>query len=361
MKVSTAGTRLAVGTLFKVLSSIGLILAAAAVPASVASRTVSLTGAGASFPYPVYSKWIDEYRKLHPEVRINYQSIGSGGGIRQLMAGTVDFGGSDAYLSDEQLRSAPAKLLHIPTVMGAVAVTYNLPGLARPLRLTPDVLADIFLGRITRWNDRRIREANPGVSLPNRPIVVVRRSDGSGTTFIFTSYLSRVSQDWAQRVGSGTAVSWPVGVGAPQNDGVAGQVRQIPGAIGYVGLAYALQNRMAYAALRNRDGEFVLPSLESTSAAAAGATIPDDFRTLIVDAPGKDSYPIAAFTYILIQEAQPDAVKGKALVDFLWWAVHDGQKFAPVLHYAPLPPSVVERVEKALRQVTYQGKPLLKP
>lgn len=324
-----------------------------------AAATVSLIGVGASFPFPIYTKWIDEYQRLHPNVRINYQPIGSGGGIRQITAGTVDFAGSDAFLSDEQLRAAPGDLLHIPTVMGAVVIVYNLPGVRESLELTPAVIADLFLGKIARWNDRRIAELNPGTRLPNLPVAVVHRSDGSGTTFVFTSYLARVSAEWQGRVGVGTAVSWPAGVGAPQNDGVAGQVRQIPGAVGYVELAYALQNKMTYAAIQNRSGRFVLPSVETTSHAAAGMPMPGDYRTMVVDAPGEESYPIAAFTWILLPKEQRDPVKGRALVDFLWWAIHDGQQYAPALHYAPLPDSLVKRLEATLREVTHQGKPLL--
>ncbi|MBE3598564.1 MAG: phosphate ABC transporter substrate-binding protein PstS [Limnochordaceae bacterium] len=335
------------------------LLVAVAGVGTAAAESVSLTGAGASFPYPIYSKWIDEYHKLHPTVTINYQSIGSGGGIRQITAKTVDFGGSDAFLTDEQLKAAPGELIHIPTVMGAVVITYNVPGVTKSIKLTPDVVADLFLGKITRWNDTRITSLNPDVRFPNMPVSVVHRSDGSGTTFIFTSYLSKVSPEWRSKVGAGTSVSWPVGVGAPQNDGVAGQVRQIPGAVGYVELAYALQNKMPYAALRNRDGYYVLPSLETTSNAAAGIEMPEDYRVLVVDAAGKDSYPIAAFTWILVYKEQSDPVKGKALVDFLWWALHDGQKYAPALEYAPLPEAVVKRLEGTLRQITYQGKPLI--
>ncbi|GAB4362475.1 MAG: phosphate ABC transporter substrate-binding protein PstS [Deltaproteobacteria bacterium] len=325
-----------------------------------AADSATVTGAGATFPYPLYSKWFYEYSNAHPEVNFNYQSIGSGGGIRQITAGTVDFGASDAPMTDEEMAKLPGPILHIPTAVGAVTVVYNLEGVKSGLKLTQNALAGIFLGKITRWNDPQIASQNPGVKLPGSDIVVVHRSDGSGTTDIFTNYLSTVSAEWKEKVGRGKSVRWPVGLGGKGNEGVAGVVKQTPGAIGYVELAYATQNRMTTAAVRNREGRFVLPSLESTSAAAAGAadTMPSDFRVALVDAPGKDSYPICGLTWLLVYRDQKDAAKGKALVSFLKWAMHDGQKMNVPLFYAPIPKTVVEKVDHALRQIRFQGKSL---
>lgn len=319
----------------------------------------SLTGAGATFPYPLYSKWFDVYEK-QTGVRINYQSIGSGAGIRQIIERTVDFGASDAPMTDEQLAQAPGKILHIPTVLGAVVLTYNLPGVETRLNLSPETIAGIFLGEVTKWNDPRLARENAGVRLPDSPIVAVYRSDGSGTTNVFTDYLSAVSPAWKARVGKGTSVNWPVGLGAKGNEGVTGQVKQLPGAIGYVELAYAVQNRLPYAFVQNQAGRFVEPTLNSTTAAAAGAAqnMPDDLRVSIVNAPGAESYPIAAFTYLLVYQEQPDPAKGKALVDFLWWALHDGQQYARDLHYASLPPEVVRKAEAKVATITAQGRPL---
>lgn len=321
---------------------------------------VALTGAGATFPYPLYAKWFDVYARK-TGVRINYQSIGSGGGIRQLLEQTVDFGASDAPMTDEQLAQAPGKILHIPTVLGAVAVVYNLPDPGGTLRLSPDTLAAIYLGEIKRWNDPRLAAENPGLKLPDLPVAVVYRSDGSGTTFVFTDYLSAVSPAWKARVGKGTSVSWPVGIGAKGNEGVTGQVKQTPGAVGYVELAYAVQNRLPYALLRNKAGNYVEPSPENITAAAAGAapTIPDDLRVSIVDAPGPTSYPISAFTYILVYQEQKDPVKGRALAEFLLWALDEGQAYAPDLHYSPLPEAVRAKARAKVKAMTYQGKPLL--
>jgi phosphate transport system substrate-binding protein len=327
---------------------------------SGASAQMLMNGAGATFPYPIYSKWFDEYTKQDQGVRFNYQSIGSGGGIRQISERTVDFGASDGPMTDEQLKKAPAELFHIPTVMGAVLATYNLPGNPK-LRFTPDVLADIFLGKITKWNDDRITSINPGVSLPGQPIVVVHRSDGSGTTYIWVDYLSKVSPEWEHKVGRGTSVKWPVGLGGKGNEGVSGQVKNTPGAIGYVELAYAISNKLPVSSIKNQAGKFVEPSIESTTAAAAGAAkaMPADFRVSLTNAPGDTAYPVASFTWLLVYKDQPDAVKGKALVNFLWWASHDGQKYASDLLYAPLPPQVVKQIEAKIREITYQGKPLL--
>lgn len=340
--------------------SLGGILAAVLALATTAAwaQTIQLNGAGATFPYPIYSLWFEVYRSVNPNVQVNYQPIGSGGGIRQITARTVDFGGSDAPLTDEQLAAAPKKLLHIPTVIGSVAVIYNLPGVGTGLKLTPEVLSGIYLGQITRWNDERLAALNPDVRLPNLPIAVTRRSDGSGTTHLFTSYLSQVSPEWAERVGSGTSVAWPVGLGGQGNAGVAGLVRQIPGAIGYVEIAYALQNGMTYAALQNQSGEFVLPTMEATSLAGF-APMPDDLRATIVNTSHPQGYPIAGFTWLVVYQEQDDPVKGKALVDMLWWVIHEGQELAPQLDYAPLPENVVALAEEMIASITHQGRPLL--
>lgn len=317
--------------------------------------TVALNGAGATFPYPLYSKWFDEYAKIVPRVLINYQSIGSGGGIQQLKNGTVDFGASDAPLSDQEARDMPAPVIHIPTVAGAVAVVCNLPrrdgGAA--LRLDGDALARIFLGAIKRWNDKALSSANPGVKLPDLAIAVAHRSDGSGTTYLFTSYLAAVSPEWRERVGSGKSVNWPVGIGGKGNEGVTGVVKQMPGAIGYVELAYALQNKLSYARIRNAAGSFIVPSVASTAAAAAGAAakMKNDVRVSIVNAPGAQAYPIAGFTYLLLDREQKDRAKGEALAKFLDWAIHDGQRFAEPLRYAPLPPEIVKLDEAQLRRI----------
>jgi phosphate transport system substrate-binding protein len=325
-----------------------------------ASAEMAINGAGATFPYPLYSKWFYEYSNANPGVKFNYQSIGSGGGIKQITAGTVDFGASDAPMTEEELGKLPGPILHLPTAIGAVAVVYNIEGVDTGLRLTQDVLAGIFLGKITRWNDPKIFELNKDRRLPSADIVVAHRSDGSGTTDIFTNYLSAVNAEWRAKVGRGKSVKWPVGLGGKGNEGVAGVVKQTPGAVGYVELAYAKQNSMTAASLRNREGQFVAPTLEATSAAAAGAakTMPADFRVSIVDAPGKDSYPIAGLTWLLVYKEQKDEAKGRALVQFLKWAIRDGQKMEEALDYAPLPKPVVDMVDKALRQITHKGKPL---
>jgi phosphate transport system substrate-binding protein len=325
-----------------------------------ASAQMLMNGAGATFPYPLYSKWFDEYAKLESGVRFNYQSIGSGGGIRQISARTVDFGATDGPMTEEQLKKVPGALLHIPTVLGAVVATYNLPG-NPTLRFTPEVLADVFLGKITKWDDPRIRETNPGVKLPAQPIIVVHRSDGSGTTYIWVDYLSKVSKEWEQRVGRGTSVKWPVGLGGKGNEGVAGQVKNTPGALGYVELAYGKTNKLPVAAIRNQAGRFIEPTIESTTAAAAGVArnLPADFRVSLTNSPGEAAYPIASFTWLLLYEDQAEPTKGQALVKFLWWAIHDGQKYASDLLYAPLPPEVVKLVEAKVRQIRSQGKPLL--
>ncbi|TDA68534.1 MAG: phosphate ABC transporter substrate-binding protein PstS [Clostridia bacterium] len=325
------------------------------------TQPVSVHGAGATFPYPLYSKWMDEYHKLNPNITVNYDSIGSGGGIKGITEKTVDFAGSDAPMSDKELAAAPGEIIHIPTVMGAVVVTYNLPGISSGMKLDGQAVSDIFMGKIKKWNDPKLKELNPDLNLPDKDIAVVHRSDGSGTTYTFTDYLTSVSQDWAKGPGKGKEVQWPVGIGAKGNEGVSGQVSQVEGAIGYVELAYAIQNNLPYAYLKNQAGKFVEPSIATTTAAAAGAAanMPEDMRVSIVNAPGDGAYPIATYTYLLIYQEQDDQVKGKAVVDFAWWAVHDGEKFAADLLYAPLPDNVVKMVETKLQSVTYQGKPLL--
>jgi phosphate transport system substrate-binding protein len=325
-----------------------------------AQAAETLNAAGATFPYPLYSKWFDAY-KQKTGVTISYQSIGSGGGIKALQTGVVDIGASDAPLSDQEAKEMGAAVVHIPTVAGAVVIAYALPGVDKGLRLTPDVLADIYLGKLTRWNDRRITSVNPGRKLPNLAIAVVHRSDGSGTSYIFTSYLSAISADWKRTVGAGKSVSWPAGIGGKGNEGVAGLVKQTPGAIGYVELAYATQNKLPCAFLRNRAGRFVEPTLASTTAAAAGAAkaMQKDVRVSIVNSPAKDAYPIAGFTYMLVYRNQRDANRGRATADFLWWAVHTGQQEAPRLEYAPLPAAVVKINEGAIRSLSSGGKALL--
>jgi phosphate transport system substrate-binding protein len=321
---------------------------AASAVSSFAQMTIN--GAGATFPYPIYSKWFDEYAKVDPSVRFNYQSIGSGGGQKQILAQTVDFGASDGPMSDDNLAKAPGKLLHIPTVAGADVVTYNLEG-SPTLKLDADTTADIFLGKIKRWNDAKLTALNPGVSLPDKEIVVVHRSDGSGTTYIFTDYLAKVSADWKSKVGTNTSVNWPTGIGAKGNEGVSGQVKQTPGAIGYVELIYAVQNKMPYADIKNADGNFVKASLESVTAAIGTAQIPDDFRFSMTNAPGKDSYPIAGATWLLVYQQQKDAAKGKKLVEFLKWAETKGEQMAKDLNYAPLPQNIAERVMKRIDEI----------
>ncbi len=300
--------------------------------------------------YPIYSKWFDQYAKVDSSVRFNYQSIGSGGGQKQITAQTVDFGASDGPMSDENLAKAPGKLLHIPTVAGADVITYNLPG-NPALKLDGDTLAAIFLGKITNWNDLAIAKMNPDAKLPDMDIVVVHRSDGSGTTYIFTDYLSKISDEWKKKAGTNTSVNWPVGLGAKGNEGVSGQIKQTEGAIGYVELIYALQNKMPFADLKNADGQFVKASLDSITAALAGAVIPDDFRFSMTNAPGKGSYPIAGATWLLVYAKQTDATKGKKIVEFLKWALTDGQAMAKDLDYAPLPDSLRERVLKRIGEI----------
>lgn len=339
---------------FEIVSRFLKIMAIAALLATTATLTLAqtqLNAAGATFPYPIYSKWFSEYHKVHPEVQINYQSIGSGGGIRQLMVGTVDFGASDGPMTDEQLAQAKQKILHIPTVLGAVVPAYNIPGFSGELKFTGEVLANIYLGKITTWNDPAIAKLNPGVKLPGDTIVVNHRSDGSGTTFIFTDYLSSVSSDWKGVVGKGTSVKWPVGLGGKGNEGVAGNIRQMPGSIGYVELIYAVQNKIPYGVVQNKSGNFVKATLESTTAAAASAKMPADFRVSIVNPPGKDAYPICSFTWLLIPQQSKDAAKGKIIQDFLSWMLDNGENMTTELTYAPLPKEVAEKVRTVVKTV----------
>jgi phosphate transport system substrate-binding protein len=333
-----------------VIRRIALLLCVALLALPALGQT-TLNGAGATFPYPMYSKWFSEYHKLHPDIQMNYQSIGSGGGIRQVLANTVDFGASDGPMTDEQLSQSKVKILHIPTVLGSVVPAYNVPGVTGEIKFTPQALAGIFLGKITNWNDPALAKDNASLNLPNQPIVVVHRSDGSGTTFIFTDYLSKVSPEWQNSVGKGTSVKWPLGLGNKGNEGVAGMIRQLPGSIGYVELIYAVQNKIPYGTVKNSAGSFVKASLESTTAAAASVkTMPADFRVSITNAPGKDAYPISSFTWLLIPIQSKDN-KGKILADFLNWMVDSGQKMTAELTYAPLPQNVAEKVKVAIKEV----------
>jgi len=334
-----------------VINRIALLLAVLVVALPVMGQT-QLNGAGATFPYPMYSKWFSDYNKLHPDVQINYQSIGSGGGVRQVLNGTVDFGASDGPMTDEQLKEAKTKILHIPTVLGADVPAYNIPGVSGEIKFTPEALAGIFLGKIQNWNDPAIAKVNPGVNLPNQSIIVVHRSDGSGTTYIFTDYLSKVSKEWEASVGKGTSVKWPVGLGGKGNEGVAGQIRQLQGSIGYVELIYAVENKITYGSVKNAAGNFVKASLDGvTEAAASSPKMPADFRVSITNAPGKTAYPISSFTWLLVPEQAQDPKKGKILADFLNWMVTDGQKTTAQLSYAPLPDNVVEKVKAAIKQI----------
>jgi len=330
---------------------IALLLAVLVLALPVMAQT-TLNGAGATFPNPIYSKWFSEYNKLHPDIQINYQSLGSGAGIRQVLSGTVDFGASDTPMSDEQLAQSKTKILHIPTVLGAVVPAYNVPGISGDIKFTPEALAGIFLGKIQKWNDSVIAQANPGVKFPDKPIIVVHRSDGSGTTFIFTDYLSKVSKDWESSVGKGASPKWPVGLGGKGNEGVAGQIRQLEGAIGYIELVYAVENKITYGSVKNAAGNFVKASLDTvTEAAASVKDMPADFRVSIKNAPGKTAYPISSFTWLLIPQQAQDPKKGKIISDFLKWMVTDGQKMTNQLSYAPLPKSVVEKVKAVIPQI----------
>lgn len=324
------------------------------------NETVSLQGAGATFPNPLYQKWLSEYGKLHPDTRIDYQSVGSGAGIKQLKEQTVHFGASDTPLKDDDRKTFSAEVVHVPTVLGAVVITYNLAGLNQPLRFSSDVIADVYLGKIKKWNDPRISADNSGVTLPGNDIVVVSRSDGSGTSAVFTDFLSKISPEWKEKVGSGTSPRWPVGISGKGNEGVTGQVKNTPNTIGYVELAYAVQNKLPVAHIKNQGGSYIEPSIDAVTAAAAAfvASTPEDLRVSITNAPGAQSYPISSYTYILVYKDQKDAARGKALVDFLWWGIHDGQGFAKDLHYAPLPADIVSRAEGKIKSITHGGSPL---
>jgi phosphate transport system substrate-binding protein len=329
---------------------IALTLAGALASALLAE---SITAAGATFPYPVYGKWFDVYHKLHPAVQINYQSIGSGGGIRQLTEGTVDFGASDVPMTDEQLSKAKVKILHFPTVMGADVPTYNLPEVSKELRFSGDTLAAIFLGQVKKWNDAKIKADNPGANLPDADITVVHRAESSGTTFIWTDYLSKVSADWKSKVGAGAAVQWPVGLGGRGNEGVSGLVKQTPHSIGYVELIYAVSNKMAYGSVKNAAGNYVKASLASVTEAAAGAAknMPDDFRVSITNDKGKGAYPISSFTWLLVPSKIDNAAKKKEIKEFLVWMLGPGQKIAPTLEYASLPNEVIAKESKQINQI----------
>ena len=332
------------------LAPLAIVLATAA---SVSAAPIQINGAGATFPNPIYSKWFSEYNKLHPDIQINYQPIGSGGGIRQLTNQTVFFGATDGPMTNEQIQAAGAHVMHLPTVLGAVVPVYEVPGLSEPLRFSGPLLADIFLGKVTRWNDKGIAAENPSVKLPDSEITVVHRSDGSGTSYIWCDFLAKSSPEWSKRVGVATAVNWPLGVGGKGNEGVAGLVKQTPNSIGYVELIYALQNKIPYGVVKNAAGSYVKASLESVTAAAAATEgkMPADFRVSITNAPGKNAYPIASFTWLLFYESPKDKAKAKAMVDFMRWALADGQKYAPELGYAPLPASVVSLETEALKKI----------
>jgi phosphate transport system substrate-binding protein len=333
----------------KILLGVSLLLALGAI-AMAQSGTVLLNAAGATFPYPIYSKWFDVYHQAHPNVQINYQSIGSGGGIRQLQAGTVDFGASDGPMTDEQLAQSKFKVLHFPTVLGADVPSYNIPGVSAELNFTQKALAGIYLGTITRWNDPAITSANPGVNLPANDIVVVHRSDGSGTTYIFTDFLSKASDEWKNKVGRATSVNWPVGLGGKGNEGVSGLVKQTPNSIGYIELVYAAQNGIAFGKVQNAAGKFVKADLASVTAAAAGAAkdMPEDFRVSITNAPGAGAYPISSFTWLLIPAQIQDAAKREAIKDFLKWMLTQGQGYNEGLTYAQLPKPVITKELKAI-------------
>ena len=353
MKLKTSITSIALGAVLVVAGLCAFVKSPSAAPAPSPAPSLLINGAGATFPYPIYSKWFDAYHKLHPDFEFNYQSIGSGGGIRQVIAGTVDFGATDGPMTDQQLGQAKVKILHFPTVLGAVVPTYNIPGVNQELNFTPEALAGIYLGNITKWNDAAIQGPNPGVKLPDTDIIVVHRSDGSGTTYIFVDFLSKVSDEWKTKVGKATSVNWPVGLGGKGNEGVAGLVKQQPGAIGYVELIYAIQNNLSYGKVKNASGAFVKAELASVTAAAASAAkeMPDDFRVSITNAAGKTAYPIASFTWLLVPSKIDDPAKKRAIVDFLHWMLKDGQDMVESLNYAKLPKGVVAKESKAISQV----------
>ncbi len=326
------------------------VLLSLAVLASCAWAQTTINGAGATFPNPIYQKWFSEYHNEHPDIQFNYQSIGSGGGIRQVQAGTVDFGASDGPMTDQQIAESKVKVIHLPTVLGSVVPAYNIPGVNEEIKFTPEILAGIYLGKISNWNDAAIAKANPNIKFPSQSITVVHRSDGSGTTYIFTDYLSKISSEWAGGPGKGTSVKWPVGVGGKGNEGVAGNIRMLPGSIGYVELIYALQNKINYGSVQNSSKNFIKASLESTTLAAAGVKMPADFRVSITNPPGKNAYPIASFTWLLIPVQPKDPAKGKIIKDFLFWMLDKGQTMTSALSYAPLPKDVVEAEKKAIHE-----------
>ena len=353
MKLKTSITSIALGVVLVALGVCAFVESPSATPAPAPSPALLLNGTGATFPYIIYSKWFTEYNRIHPDIQINYNSLGSGAGIRQLQAGTVDFGASDAPMTDEQLHQAKVPALHFPTVMGAVVPTYNLEGVNQELNFTGEALADIFMGKITKWNDPALAGINKGIKLPDTDIVVVHRSDGSGTSFVWTDYLSKVSKEWETKAGRNTSVNWPVGLGGKGNEGVSGLVKQTPGAIGYVELIYAVQNKLPYGNVKNAAGVFVKASLVGVTAAAASESkkIPPDFRVSITDASGKAAYPICSFTYLLIPSKIDDPVKKKDIKDFLHWMLTDGQNDVEALSYAKLPREVVAREMKAIAQI----------
>jgi phosphate transport system substrate-binding protein len=332
-----------------VIRSLRVILCIIALTACALAQT-TLNGAGATFPYPIYSKWFSEYHNQHSDVQVNYQSIGSGGGIRQVQAGTVDFGATDGPMSDEQIAASKVKVLHVPTVLGAVVPAYNIPGVTQEVKFTPEILAGIFMGKIANWSDPAIAKVNPDIKFPNQSITVVHRSDGSGTSYIFTDYLSKISSDWQSSTGKGTSVKWPVGVGGKGNEGVAGMIRQLPGSLGYIELIYALQNNINYGSVKNSSGQFIKASLESTTAAASGVKMPADFRVSITNPPGKTAYPIASFTWLLVPTNPTDKTKGKMVKDLVLWALDNGEGMAPALSYAPLPKEVIDKAKAAVNQ-----------
>ncbi len=320
---------------------------------------IKIQGAGSSLINPLMQKWVSEYGNLNPNVRLDYQSIGSGGGIKQVKEETIQFGASDLVMSDADLKSAPSEIIHVPVILGAVVLTYNLEQISEPLRFSPGTIVDIFLGKITTWDDQRIKADNPGVALPSAPLTVVHRSDGSGTSAIFTNYLSKVSPEWKEKVGEGTSPNFPVGLGGKGNEGVTGQVKQTPNTIGYVELAYAVKNDMPVAQIKNKAGKYVVPTFETVTNAAAETIneTPDDLRASITDAAGENAYPISSYVYVLLYKNQPDAAVGKTLVDFLTWGINDGQRFAEPLFYAPLPPEMVKRASAKIALISHNGKP----
>ena len=330
-----------------------------ATPAPKKDEAISLNGAGATFPYPLYSKWISEYNKLNPNIKINYQSIGSGGGIKQVTAGTVDFGATDAPMKDDEAKQAPGKIFHIPATIGAVVVAYNVPEVTGTLKLAPEVLVDIYAGKIKKWNDPKIKADNADAKLPAKEIAVIYRTDGSGTTAVFTDYLGKISPEWKEKVGVGKVVNWPAGLGAKGNEGVTGQVKTTPYTIGYIERAYASQNKLPMAELKNKAGKFVSPTIEAMSAAAEAVEMPDALFVSLSNAEGDAAYPITSYSYLLVYENAKDPVKGEALAKYVWWGLHDGQQFAKDLDYAPIPAKVLAKVEARLKELRSGDKKLL--